>query len=69
MNKVYRTVWNQTTNTWVAVQETAKAHSKSGGSKAGVVGNQVAGVHFAFTFVASALLLEYYCRVCIAIWI
>lgn len=57
MNKVYRTVWNQTTNTWVAVQETAKAHSKSGGSKAGVVGNQVAGVHFAFTFVASALLL------------
>ena len=30
MNKVYRTVWNEHTNTWVAVQETAKAHRKSG---------------------------------------
>ena len=29
MNKVYRTVWNEHTNTWVAVQETAKAHGKS----------------------------------------
>ena len=32
MNKVYRTVWNEHTNTWVAVQETAKAHRKSGRS-------------------------------------
>ena len=32
MNKVYRTVWNEHTNTWVAVQETAKAHGKSGRS-------------------------------------
>ncbi|WP_081259004.1 YadA-like family protein [Eikenella corrodens] len=32
MNKVYRTVWNEHTNTWVAVQETAKVHGKSGRS-------------------------------------
>ena len=29
MNKTYRVVWNESTNTWVAVQETAKAHGKS----------------------------------------
>ena len=29
MNKVYRTVFNEKTNTWVAVAETAKAHGKS----------------------------------------
>ena len=29
MNKVYRTVFNKKTNTWVAVAETAKAHGKS----------------------------------------
>ena len=29
MNKTYRVVWNEGTNTWVAVQETAKAHGKS----------------------------------------
>ena len=32
MNKVYRTVWNEHTNTWVAVAEIAKAHGKSGKS-------------------------------------
>ena len=36
MNKVYRTVFNETTNTWVAVAEIAKAHGKS--SRSGVVG-------------------------------
>ncbi len=29
MNKIYRVVWNEHTGTWVAVQETAKAHGKS----------------------------------------
>lgn len=29
MNKTYRIVWNETTNTWVAVAEIAKAHGKS----------------------------------------
>jgi len=29
MNKTYRVVWNESNNTWVAVQETAKAHGKS----------------------------------------
>lgn len=32
MNKVYRTVFNEKTNTWIAVAETAKAHGKSGRS-------------------------------------
>ncbi|MBQ9620161.1 MAG: hypothetical protein IJR44_06695, partial [Neisseriaceae bacterium] len=31
MNKIYRTVYNETTNTWVAVEETAKSHRKSSG--------------------------------------
>ena len=31
MNKIYRTVYNETTNTWVAVEETAKSHRKSAG--------------------------------------
>lgn len=32
MNKIYRTVYNETTGTWVAVCETAKSHTKSSGS-------------------------------------
>jgi len=44
MNKVYRTVWNEHTNTWVAVQETAKAHGKSGRRQHGCCGG---GRHFA----------------------
>ena len=31
MNKIYRTVYNETTGTWVAVEETAKSHRKSAG--------------------------------------
>ena len=31
MNKIYRTVYNETTGTWVAVEETAKSHRKSNG--------------------------------------
>ncbi|OFN57392.1 ESPR-type extended signal peptide-containing protein, partial [Eikenella sp. HMSC061C02] len=38
MNKVYRTVWNEHTNTWVAVQETAKSRGKSASSGAGGIG-------------------------------
>ena len=30
MNKTYRVVWNEHTNTWTVVQETAKARGKSG---------------------------------------
>ncbi|MBQ9259409.1 MAG: hypothetical protein IJ187_06120, partial [Neisseriaceae bacterium] len=41
MNKIYRTVYNETTNTWVAVEETAKSHRKS---SSGVVDNATAGV-------------------------
>ena len=36
MNKVYRTVWNEHTNTWVAVQETAKSHGKSASVGVGI---------------------------------
>ena len=32
MNKIYKTVWNETTGTWMAVQETAKGKGKSSGS-------------------------------------
>ena len=43
MNKVYRTVFNEKTNTWVAVAETAKAHGKSGRS-GGVVAAVADGI-------------------------
>ena len=57
MNKIYRTVWNESTHTWVAVPETAKAHGKSGRS-AGVLGALgVGGSRFAYTAIASAVLL------------
>ena len=41
MNKIYRTVYNESTNTWVAVEETAKSHRKSSG---GVVDNATTDV-------------------------
>ena len=45
MNKVYRTVFNEKTNTWVAVSEVAKAHGKSGVS-GNVVSTVLDGVLF-----------------------
>ena len=53
MNKVYRTVWNEHTNTWVAVQETAKAHRKSGRSS--LIGESATAVLSAFGFKAATL--------------
>ena len=45
MNKVYRTVFNEKTNTWVAVSEVTKAHGKSGVS-GNVVSTVLDGVLF-----------------------
>ena len=45
MNKVYRTVFNEKTNTWVAVSEVTKAHGKSGVSGS-VVSTVLDGVLF-----------------------
>ncbi len=56
MNKIYRTVYNQSTQTWTAVAEIASAHGKSASSRSGVVGG-AAGTRFAYTLVASAVLL------------
>ena len=58
MNKTYRIVWNETTNTWVAVAEIAKAHGKSASVGGGIVASctQV-GARFAFTAAASAVLM------------
>ncbi|WP_153102059.1 ESPR domain-containing protein [Paraburkholderia hayleyella] len=33
MNKIYRTVWNQATSTWMAVQENAKGRRKNRAAK------------------------------------
>ena len=43
MNKIYRTVYNETTNTWTAVAEIAKAKGKSKSSKTAVASVAVAG--------------------------
>ncbi|EGY51475.1 ESPR-type extended signal peptide-containing protein, partial [Neisseria shayeganii] len=58
MNKVYRTVWNEHTNTWVAVQETAKARGKSSQSGGSIVSELgLGGSRFMMTAAASAVLL------------
>ena len=44
MNKIYRTVYNETTGTWVAVCETAKTHTKSSGKSAVVKAMAAAGL-------------------------
>ena len=49
MNKIYRVVWNETTQTWNAVAEFAKAHGKTASSGiGGIVAS--AGVRFAFNY-------------------
>ena len=56
MNKIYRVVWNETTQTWNAVAEFAKAHGKAASSGiGGIIAS--AGVRFAFTAIMSGLLL------------
>ena len=45
MNKIYRVVWNKATNTWNAVQETAKSHTKSSGVvRDGAVAKEATGM-------------------------
>ena len=55
MNKIYRVVWNETTQTWNAVAEFAKAHGKTASSGIGGIVASV-GVRFAFTAIMSGLL-------------
>ncbi|RAR61804.1 capsid scaffolding serine peptidase GPO [Paraburkholderia unamae] len=43
MNKVYRSVWNESTKTWVAVQENASGRSKSASGSAGLGIDAVVG--------------------------
>ncbi|MDO4878788.1 MAG: ESPR-type extended signal peptide-containing protein, partial [Neisseria sp.] len=62
MNKIYRVVFNETTNTWVAVQETAKAHGKSKSASVGVGGNgtgslEKAGMGIPRRFASTAIAL------------
>ncbi|ONP88511.1 hypothetical protein A8E11_31725 [Burkholderia cenocepacia] len=38
MNKTYRNIWNAATNTWTAVAETAKSHSKGASSPRSMAG-------------------------------
>ena len=57
MNKVYRTIWNEATQSWVAVSELAKSHKKSSSGIIGAVVNIIKGVRFTFSLIASALLI------------
>ena len=41
MNKQYRIVWNDSTQSWVAVSEIAKAHGKSKGGQRGLGGRAI----------------------------
>ncbi|HHE3599439.1 TPA: ESPR domain-containing protein [Pasteurella multocida] len=48
MNKIYRTLWNAATQSWVVVSELAKAGGKSASGKSALV-NSVSG--FSFTLI------------------
>lgn len=56
MNKTYRVVWNEHTNTWTVLQETAKARGKSGNriSKALALSVSLFGFYAASSTVAYA---------------
>ena len=49
MNKTYRVVWNESTNTWVAVAEIATARGKSGKVTAVIAAATVVSALFAQT--------------------
>ncbi|MGC6342277.1 YadA-like family protein [Bisgaard Taxon 45] len=54
MNKIYRTLWNAATQSWVVVSELAKAGGKSASTKSALV-NSVSG--FSFTLIAASIVL------------
>ncbi|XWY19175.1 YadA-like family protein [Bisgaard Taxon 45] len=54
MNKIYRTLWNAATQSWVVVSELAKAGGKSASTKSALV-NSVSG--FSFTLIAASVVL------------
>ncbi|MFC1137757.1 YadA-like family protein [Pasteurella multocida] len=54
MNKIYRTLWNAATQSWVVVSELAKAGGKSASGKSALV-NSVSG--FSFTLIAASVVL------------
>ncbi|HDX1178932.1 TPA: YadA-like family protein [Pasteurella multocida] len=54
MNKIYRTLWNAATQSWVVVSELAKAGGKSASGKSALV-NSVTG--FSFTLIAASVVL------------
>ena len=63
MNKIYRVVWNEHTNTWTVVQENARAKGKSGSSRWYALGSaMLSGLgfkspRFAYTAMASAMMM------------
>lgn len=54
MNKIYRTLWNAATQSWVVVSELAKSGGKSASGKSALV-NSVSG--FSFTLIAASVVL------------
>ncbi|MGC6408195.1 YadA-like family protein [Bisgaard Taxon 45] len=54
MNKIYRTLWNAATQSWVVASELAKAGGKSASTKSALV-NSVSG--FSFTLIAASVVL------------
>ncbi|EJS86946.1 Hsf, partial [Pasteurella multocida subsp. multocida str. Anand1_buffalo] len=54
MNKIYRTLWNAATQSWVVVSELAKAGGKSASGKSALM-NSVSG--FSFTLIAASVVL------------
>ena len=56
MNRIYRSIWNEKTRTYVAVAETAKSAGKKTSSESGAT---TGGVHFALKALAASMMLAF----------
>ncbi|MFP4794626.1 ESPR domain-containing protein [Pasteurella multocida] len=54
MNKIYRTLWNKVTQSWVVTSELAKSGGKGSSSKFALVNTAKS---FNLTFIATSILL------------
>ena len=58
MNKIFKVIWNHTTQSWIVTSEISKSHGKTASSKSGGFAiSHISGVRFAYTAIASTLLI------------
>lgn len=58
MNKIFKVIWNHATQSWIVTSEISKSHGKTASSKSGGFAiSHISGVRFAYTAIASTLLI------------